>query len=166
LIGSLCCVLPDRFAFLQECIKTLDRIFGLHESVQVHCFNDLEFRPDALDIIATRCPECDAQRARALADNIFVNPCERCVARGLADFIDEASLTSSTRPICFARSASMLLPDRSSISACGWRIRSGNRQDAAGAMTASEISGWPSIVSGAAMIRPPAQATSSPPPRH
>ncbi len=45
-------------------------------------------------------------------------------------------------------------------------MRSGSSTEAAGANTPSFISGWPNCASGAANIRLPASANSSPPPRH
>src|SRR5512141_219794 len=92
------------------------------------------------------------------------------IARCSSKYARAATLGSSasvfTRPIRCASSAPMLRPEKRRSSARDWPIRSGSRQEAAGANTASLISGCPSIAPGAAKIRWPAAATSRPPPRH
>src|SRR3990170_1020645 len=90
----------------------------------------------------------------------------RCSSNQASAAGEGSSASASTRPIRCASSAPMPRPEKRRSSARAWPIRSGSRQEAAGANTASLISGLPSIAPGAAKIRWPAAATSRPPPRH
>src|SRR5512140_881851 len=90
----------------------------------------------------------------------------RCSSKYARAACEGSSASAFTRPIRCASSAPMLRPEKRRSSARDWPIRSGSRQEAAGANTASLISGCPSVAPGAAKIRWPAAATSRPPPRH
>jgi hypothetical protein len=77
-----------------------------------------------------------------------------------------SSAISLTRPQASALCASIERPEYSRSSARAWPMRKGSNTEAAGAKTPSFISGCPNCASGAANIRWPASANSSPPPRH